>query len=205
MARVWRHRHRSCRHWRATSSHCRGPRTSHEPQAPDAREDASPAPPRCRRASAPSARGPPEPIRAPIAREGADMDTIDTITARIVTDSRPRSCAYCDGTRSRHHLRAVDIFTADGTEWVCYFCAASRSPLLVVAVDAYEHELDRLADDRSVSVGRARAIRDETVALLTDGRDPRRSRIVVGTESDIVPLERAARRVAARRGTPAAA
>lgn len=133
------------------------------------------------------------------------MDTVDTITARIATDSRPGSCAYCYETRSRHRLRAVNTFTADGTAWVCYLCAASRSPLLVAAVDAYEHELDRLADDRSVSVGRARAIRDETVALLTDGRDPRRSRIVVGTESDIVRLERAAQRVAARLGMPAAA
>jgi hypothetical protein len=127
------------------------------------------------------------------------MATTGAITARIVMDSRPRSCAYCDVTRTRHP-RAVDTYTADGTEWVCYLCAASDSPLLVAAIDRYEYGLDCLAYDKRVSVSRARAIRDETVAMLTEGRDPRRSPVVVGTESDTLRIERAAERIAAQHG-----
>lgn len=126
------------------------------------------------------------------------MDATGTVTARVVTDSGPRSCAYCPHVR-RYDLRVVDTYTADGREWVCYRCATRRSPRLVAAVDWYERELDALADDKLVSVGRARAICDESVALLTEGLDPRQTRVVVGTESDVARLQRAADRVADRR------
>lgn len=128
------------------------------------------------------------------------MDTTGTVTARVVTDYGLRSCTYCAYlTRSKHH-RVVDTYTADGTGWVCDGCAASHSPRLVAAVDGYERELDCLAEDKSVSVGRARTICHESVALLTDGLDPRRTRVVVGTEADVGLLERAAHHVATRRG-----